>query len=227
MKKTFALLLAGSVTAIAMPAAAQDNSPFTGFHVEALGGYDISKAGSTEDNDVNDNDDESIDGFQYGIGAGYDFAVGGAVIGLEAEYSDSTAKTEVDLGDFEDIGLGYRLDAGGDLYLGARAGILAGENALVYVKGGYTNASYNLLARDGTTEQETDIDLDGFRIGAGAEYAFSQNSFVRLEYRYSNYSEGEFDFDDGDIFDDGDDDSNRFDVDLDRHQVVVGVGFRF
>ncbi len=48
-----------------------------------------------------------------------------------------------------------------------------------------------------------------------------ENSFVKLEYRYSNYSEGEIDLE-GDL-----PDSDRFDTDLDRHQIVAGVGFRF
>ena len=39
---------------------------------------------------------------------------------------------------------------------------------------------------------------DGWRIGAGAEYAMNDKMFLKLEYRYSNYSEGEVDFEDGD-----------------------------
>ena len=223
MKKTLALILAsGATLAVAAPAFAQDNAAFTGPRIEGVVGYDISKVGDTEDDDFGDSD-ESIDGFMYGVGVGYDFAIGGAVIGVEAELSDSTAKEE----GREDLGTRFDYGAGRDIYLGARAGILAGPNALLYVKGGYTNASYDILASDNETELEADLDLDGFRVGAGAEYAMSENTFVKLEYRYSNYSEGELDFDGDDIFDGGDDDSNRFDVDLDRHQVVLGFGFRF
>ena len=229
MKKTIALVLAaGSVTAVAMPAAAQDNSAFTGPRVEAIVGYDISKRGSDVDNEIVESDDESIDGFMYGVGVGYDFAIGGAVIGLEAEYGDSTASAEFDdMGDFEDLGIAPRLSAGRDLYLGARAGILVNPNTLLYVKGGYTNATYDVLAGNLEDELEADVDLDGFRVGAGAEYAISERSFVKLEYRYSNYSEGEFDFSDDGLFDDDTGESGRFDADIDRHQVAVGVGFRF
>ncbi|MGB3797021.1 MAG: porin family protein [Alteraurantiacibacter sp.] len=228
MKKGIALILASaSATALAVPAAAQDNSAFTGPRIEGIAGYDISKAGSSVDNDLNDEDDQSIDGFMYGVGIGYDVAVGGIVLGAEAELSDSTAKTEVVDGDLEDLGFGAELDTGRDLYVGARAGVLAGENLLVYVKGGYTNARFNLLADNGVDEIETDLDLDGWRVGAGAEYAMSENTFVKLEYRYSNYSEGEFDFNDDDFFDDDTGESDRFDADLDRHQVAVGFGYRF
>ena len=71
-----------------------------------------------------------------------------------------------------------------------------------------------------TTTFKENVDLDGWRIGAGAEYAMNDKMFLKLEYRYSNYSRGEVDFEDGA-------DSDRFDVDLDRHQVMAGVGVRF
>ena len=229
MKKGIALILASaSATALAVPAAAQDNSAFTGPRIEGIAGYDISKAGSDVDNDLNDEDDESIDGFMYGVGLGYDFPVGDRVVlGLEAEGAFSTAETEVVDGDLEDLGFGAELDTGRDLYVGARAGVVASENLLLYAKGGYTNARYNMLADNGTTDLETDVDLDGWRAGVGAEYAMSENTFVKLEYRYSNYNEGEFDFNDDDFFDDDTGESDRFDADIDRHQVAVGVGLRF
>jgi len=163
----------------------------------------------------------------YGVGVGYDFAVGNVVLGAEAELTDSEAKTEIVDGDLEDLGIGARVDTGRDIYAGVRAGVLLNPRTLLYAKGGYTNARFNMLADDGTTELETDLDLDGWRVGAGAEYALSDNTFVKLEYRYSNYTEGEFDFEDNDFFDDDTGESGRFDTDLDRHQVAVGFGWRF
>ena len=222
MKKTIALLAATSAVAVAAPAMAQDNATFTGPRVEVLAGYDQSRAGSDQDNDFNEDDDQSIDGIAYGVGVGYDFAMNNVVLGLEGELTDSSAKYDFDEGDGENLGFSSRLDTGRDLYVGARVGFLASPNALIYAKGGYTNARYNVLARDGETELETNIDTDGFRIGAGAEYAMTPNTFFKLEYRYSNYSSAEFDFGDFEI-----PDTMDFDVDLDRHQVMAGVGYRF
>ena len=220
MKTTAALLVAGSILATATPAMAQDSDNFDGFRIEALAGYDVSKAGSTSDNDTNANDDQSIDGLAYGVGAGYDFDAGGVVLGLEAEYVGSTAETEYDMGDFEDIGVG-NVETGRDLYLGARIGVKANDDLLVYAKGGYTNATYNFRNNDGTTEYEVDLDTDGFRVGAGLEYALSGNTFAKVEYRYSNYSDAELDFE-GDA-----PDVAVPDIDLDRHQVMAGFGMRF
>lgn len=222
MKKLISMAAAGTAAAIvAMPAAAQSGEyDFSGPRVEAIIGYDISNAGSDSDNDLNDMDDESIDGLLYGVGLGYDVDMGGVVLGLEGEYTDSTAKTEYsDGGDFEGFGLG-RVDTGRDLYIGARVGAKVAPDVLAYVKGGYTNARYNVLARDGETELKDNIDTDGYRLGAGVEYAMSENTFAKFEYRYSNYGEAEFDY--------GNDiESDRFDIDTDRHQIVGSVGMRF
>ncbi|PEQ13767.1 autotransporter outer membrane beta-barrel domain-containing protein [Novosphingobium sp. PC22D] len=220
MKKILVCLASGTAL-VSVPAMAQQaDSPFNGPRVEAIVGYDVSKAGSSIDDDVNADNDESIDGFLYGIGAGYGVDLGSAVVGVEAELSDSTAKTKFDNGDFEGFGIG-NVKANRDLYLGARAGIKATPRTLVYVKGGYTNAKFDVNSFDGTTDLGQDIDADGWRIGAGVEQAMSSNTFAKLEYRYSNYSKAEVDFD-GDL-----PDSERFDVDLDRHQVVASVGVRF
>ena len=221
MKYTATLLAASVLAAGATPAFAQStNEAFTGPRVEVLAGFDASKAGSDIDDDTNDNNDQSIEGLVYGAGVGYDIALGSILVGAEAELTGSTAETEFDDGDFEGFGFG-NVETGRDLYVGLRAGVLASPNLLVYAKGGYTNAKYNILSNDGTNDFNQDIDTDGYRIGAGAEYALSENTFAKLEYRYSNYSKAELDFAD-DI-----PDSERFDIDTDRHQVVLGVGYRF
>ena len=220
MKKLLVCLATGSALA-SVPAMAQStDSSFTGPRVEAIVGYDITKAGSSVDDDVNADNDQSIDGFMYGVGVGYDYDFGNAVIGAEAEYTDSTAKTKFDDGDFEGFGLG-NVKANRDIYVGARAGFKAAPSTLLYVKGGYTNAKFDVRSSDGLVTTNRDIDADGWRIGAGVEQKMGTNTFAKLEYRYSNYSKAEVDFS-RDL-----PDSERFDVDLDRHQVVASVGYRF
>lgn len=204
--------------AAAAPASAQDTNPvFTGPRVEATLGYDHVGAGSSVSNN-NGRDDQSIDGLLYGGGIGYDVAAGGALFGVEGEITGSTAKNNRQ--DYSTtFGFG-RVSQGRDLYVGARAGILATPTTMVYVKGGYTNARLRVLA--GTTNQETDtaFNLDGYRVGAGVEHAVGPNSYVKAEYRYSNYSRGNIDYASGGT-------SGRFDVDTDRHQGVISYGFRF
>lgn len=223
MNKTVATFAAGTLLASASPAFAQsveEQSPFTGARAQVVTGYDSIRAGSDVDDDGNDNNDQSAEGVIYGAAVGYDVDLGAVVIGPEAEFGWSTADTEFNDGDFEGFGFG-NVKAGRDLYLGARVGAKIGEQALAYVKGGYTNAKLNIRSNDGTREFDTDYDLDGYRIGGGVEYAVNQNMFINAEYRYSKYSDAEVDFE-GTL-----PDSDRFNTDLDRHQVAIGLGVRF
>ena len=220
MKKGIALLLAaGSAVAFTVPAAAQDDPDFTGPRVEALVGYDSVRPGSTVDIDNADEVDQSIDDVTYGFGLGYDFDMGSAVIGVEGEYMRSEAKTDFDTTGFTTYGIS-NIDAGRDLYIGARAGLKVTPRTLGYVKAGYTNATMDVLATDNTTDVETDLKLDGWRAGAGIEHKITDTVFLKGEYRYSQYKEGEVEAPSGA-------ESDRFDVDLYRHQFVVGVGARF
>jgi outer membrane immunogenic protein len=220
MKKVLVCLATGTAL-VSVPALAQStDTSFTGPYVQAVAGLDINKAGSSIDDDVSSNNHDTSKGFLYGGGLGYDYDFGSAVIGAEAEYTDSTAKTRFDNGAAENFGLG-NVKAKRDLYVGARAGFKAAPSTLIYVKGGYTNARFGVLAGDGTDNSRINLDADGWRLGAGVEQKMGTNAFAKLEYRYSNYSKAEADFRDNFP------DSDRFNVDLDRHQVVAAVGYRF
>ena len=141
------------------------------------------------------------------------------MLGVEAELSDTTGKVKANSTDPDFFGFG-EVGTGRDIYVGVRAGVLASPSTLIYAKGGYTNARLNVLASDGTTELKENFELHGWRLGAGVEKAIGTNTFAKLEYRYSNYSSANFEFDNGAVTD-------NFDIDTDRHQIVAGVGFRF
>ena len=220
MNMRFALVCATSLLAFAAtPAMAQDGD-FTGPWVAAVAGYDINKTGSTADDDLNDNRDESIEGLLYGAAVGYDYDLGKIIVGAEAELTGSTAEDNYD-NTGETFALG-NVDAGRDIYVGGRVGFKAMPSMLVYAKAGYTNARFNYVGSDNQTDYNVNLDTDGYRLGAGVEQRVGANAFARLEYRYSNYSKGELDFET-----DGLDDSDRFDIDTDRHQIVASVGMRF
>ena len=233
MKKILmtALLASGAVI-IGGPAHAQELSPFTGLRVEALVGYDKLRNGSDVDIDEEGDDiDESIDGVLYGIGAGFDFDLGSVVVGVEGEFTDSTGNEDADQA--LNAPFAYRASVGRDLYIGARVGMQATPRTLVYLKGGYTNTKVDAAIDD--TDDDDDVDftadtdqtVDGYRIGAGVEHllepgmlGFGSSTYVKLEYRYSNYSDLNFD---DDFLPEG----TPVDIDLDRHQVVAGLGVRF
>ncbi|MGK6354523.1 outer membrane protein [Sphingomonas sp. DT-207] len=205
-----------AATIFAAPAMAQDTP--SGFRAGVIGGLDIVRPGSTEDSDV-EGDDQSIEGFQYGIEAGYDLPLGGVVLGVEAELSDSTGKTRTDTSDPNFFGYG-EVNTGRDIYVGARLGVPVGTGTLLYAKGGYTNARLNVAADNGTETFDENFELDGWRLGAGVEKSIGTNTYAKVEYRYSNYTDADFQFANGATTD-------TFEVDTDRHQIVAGVGFRF
>lgn len=220
MKTSVALLAAASIAALATPVAAQEKAPFSGFRVGAEVGYDMLRSGSSEDVDSTRDLDQDIDGANYAAVIGYDAAVGENLrIGAEASYGDSTAEWEDD-GEPNVFNLG-RVNAEREIYLGGRIGYVTSPDLMLYAKGGYTNQRFGIEGSNGTVSSSQRLDLDGWRAGVGAEYALSNNMYAGLEYRYSNYSEGELDFN-GET-----PDSSRFDLDTDRHQVVATVGVRF
>jgi outer membrane immunogenic protein len=180
----------------ATPAFAQEvATPFSGVRVEGLAGYSTT-----------DVEGEGSDGITYGAGVGYDFQSGGMVFGIEGEASDSTIDECV-----SDVVIAADelcVEEGRDLYVGGRIGGVVGTRTLLYVKGGYTNGRLKAVYEDGTAGTVNDFaqseNLDGVRVGAGAEFGLGGNSYAKIEYRYSNYEQG-----------------------FDKHQAVAGFGFRF
>lgn len=93
---------------VATPAMAQDAAAtFTGPRVGVNVGFADDNIFGTE-------------AFTYGADVGYDFAVGGAILGVTAEIEDSK-------------------DIKRELALTARGGARVGSNGLLYVAGGYSN----------------------------------------------------------------------------------------
>jgi len=189
--KAFFVGLAVSSFAFAAPAMAQDESTAGGkFVAGAIVGVDSVE---TEIDGFSGSDEDVM----FGLTAGYDYeTASGLVVGVEAEYTDSSLGISVT--DIDVEGDRGSLNAGRDLYVGGRLGFRPGKNGLLYVKAGYTNASIEVEYDDGTGEVATSTDFDGFRIGAGGEIDLGSNYAVRLEYRYSDYgSPALFGFDTG------------------------------
>lgn len=183
--------LAASLTA---PAFAQDGekTPFNGPFVGAVLGYDNVRGS------VPAGPSAKREGFLYGGTIGYDANLGGAVIGVEGEFTDSDTKYDVG-------NVSLRTDR--DLYAGARLGGQISNNLMLYAKGGYTNARFETHAINGATFAKTGDNLDGYRLGAGVETTY-RGLTGRVEYRYSDYGKYEG-------------------ANLNRHQVAAVVGYRF
>lgn len=198
-------ILAAALALIASPALAQEANTATGIKAGVVVGYDSTNLSYYDL-------DESKGGFLYGATLGYDYDAGPVVVGVEGEITGATTKQSYD--NLVLAGDRWRLSAGRDLYIGARLGAHVTPTLVLYAKGGYTNARADLRLRyQGDTYSEHD-NLDGFRVGAGAEVAVTPSTFARIEYRYSDY--GNYRYDD-----------IESEIGLSRHQVALTSGFRF
>ncbi|WP_375290393.1 outer membrane protein [Qipengyuania sp.] len=202
-----------AAAALAAPVAAQETATVGGLRAELRAGYD-NPVLNLEYDDGTDSFDESegTSGLAVGAEVGYDLPLGGAIVGAYAGLEFATTEYCDELfGDDE-----VCAKAGRNITLGVRAGGMVGSNALLYVKGGYSNGRISASYEDGTDSFDEGENLDGFHLGAGAEVGLSGSTYGKLEYVYTNYDG--FDYDDGDL---------AFGADLKRHQVMVGFGVRF
>ncbi len=95
----------------------------------------------------------------YGAALGYDRQFGRVVVGVDA--------TAANVFDRADLGLG------------ARAGVVANENVLLFGRVGYSNLNRRLGAN-----------LDGVTVGGGLEVNVLGSAYVKAEYRYTDFNRG-------------------------------------
>ncbi|QKR98824.1 porin family protein [Sphingomonas sp. CL5.1] len=204
-KLVIATAAAAMGAALATPALAQSQAPFSGPRVEVLAGWDHLNS--------HDGDSDGRDGFTYGGAVGYDARIGGnAVLGVEGEIDGATTKARAY--DVVNANDSFRLKAGRDIYVGGRLGYVVSPQAMIYAKAGYTNARFNARYFDGTsTVYEDGRNLDGYRLGAGVEYNLTPTAYIKGEYRYSHYGHMNG--------------IDNYDPNVDRHQIMAGVGMRF
>lgn len=102
---------------------------------------------------------------------------------------------------------GVQIDPKRSIDLSVRAGYLVTPATLVYVRGGYANERVGTrIAADGVTLSGSES-RDAWLVGGGVERMITDKISTRLEYRYSDFSNGDGKFD--------------------RHQVLLGIAYRF
>jgi outer membrane immunogenic protein len=124
------------------------------------------------------------DGFLGGVHAGYNYQMGGMVLGLEGDFegSDVSGGARV-LAPFTSSAFDSRWQGS----LRGRVGAAFGPS-LLYVTGGAAFADLRYAYQVGAGPVETfNRTKTGWTLGAGAEYAISPNWSTRLEYRYTDF----------------------------------------
>lgn len=149
---------------------------WTGFYVGANVGYGWGTVNPALVGDPS----YSMGSFGGGIHAGYNFDVGGFVLGAEADFNFT------DMSYAEPIAISstsFRLENYGSIR--ARVG-LPMDRFMPYITGGlaYGTGSFNTtILAISETERQTHT---GWTIGAGAEYAATDNVILRAEYLYTD-----------------------------------------
>jgi outer membrane immunogenic protein len=145
---------------------------------------------------------ENFNGFMLGAFAGYNFMFDNFLIGVEGDISYNWNDRHFNVG-------GTRGDVGTDVEGSLRARLgYAMDRTLIYATGGWvaTNGFVDTPAND------TDRTFHGWTLGAGVDWAVTENIFVRGEYRYNNFDQKNF---------------GGVKVDLDQHQALFGVAYKF
>lgn len=147
--------------------------------------------------------DASKDTATFGGFVGYDKTIGKFVLGAEAGLSVGTSDAVIG----SPFGTTVSVDPKWSFDLTARAGYLVTPKTLVYARGGYVNNRIrsSVLAQNVTTVASEN--RDGWLVGAGVEREIIPDVSARIEYRYSDLSEGDGEFD--------------------RHQSLFGITYRF
>lgn len=199
--------IVSSVAAVVLAAAlgsAASAEPFNGPFVGVQAGWNKDDLGTPSTRIGDLSVDRSSDSFSGGGFAGYDFKLSprfviGAEAGVQFGADDSIVR---------DTGAArVSVDPKRSLDFTGRAGYLLTDNTLLYARGGYTNARVRTSIDDAAGFRSVSENRDGWLVGAGVERAISDNVSARLEYRYSDLSEGDGKFD--------------------RHQALVGIAYRF
>nr|WP_247642942.1 outer membrane protein [Brucella sp. 63/311] len=181
--------------------------------------------------------DVTASGFVGGVQAGYNWQLAnGLVLGGEADFQGSTVKSKlVDNGDLSDIGVAGNLN--GDESFGletkvqwfgtvrARLGFTPTERLMVYGTGGlaYGKVKTSLSAYDdgesfsaGNSKTKA-----GWTLGAGVEYAVTNNWTLKSEYLYTDLGKRSFNYIDEENV------NINMENKVNFHTVRLGLNYKF
>ena len=205
MTKSFSRIAfaALAAAAVAAPAAAQDASAFNGPFVGVQLGWQQDRQSLETSTVPQTVTRASGDGFAYGGQIGYDATIGSNfVLGVEGSITGRTGTNRFPT---------FDLEAGRTINATARAGFLITPQSLLYARGGYSNARFDIRNPNGPSENR-----DGYLLGVGFEQSLARNVSARVEYNYSDYGNDTLPGVGGPTT-----------LNYHRHAVMTGLNFRF
>ncbi|MDE8650626.1 outer membrane protein [Novosphingobium album (ex Liu et al. 2023)] len=196
--------LAGAMVAAGLVAAVPAHAePFNGPFVGVQAGWNQNDIGALDGDLGVVGVDRKKDSVVGGIFAGYDHKIGASfVIGAEAGFNMGIDDKMTRRGAVDTI-----VNPLHAFDVSARAGYLVNDKSLIYVRGGYDNMRARTTVIGPNATLSSKDSYDGWMVGGGFERALGEKVSTRLEYRYSDLGS----------------DAGKFD----RHQVLLGVAYRF
>jgi outer membrane immunogenic protein len=208
---TFALAASTVMAADAVYQVPQVETPlfsWTGFTVGVQGGYgwnnqDLGFSGAPFDFSAD------FDGGIFGGFVGYNYQLSNNwVVGIEGDFEGNWGDDTQNA-----LNVKYGLDWQGSVR--GRAGY-AFDRALVYGTAGWAiGRGYAEDIGFGTEKQN----FNGYTVGVGLDYAFTDMIFGRAEYRYTNFGDKDFAFTGFG--------GTAVNSDLDQHAIRIGLGVKF
>lgn len=184
---------------------------WTGFYIGGTVGYGFGEF----DNNIPSvagpltNDLEDADGGVGGLVGGYNYQLDRFVFGAEADILYSGIE--------DDFNVGGSVPGNAELnYLGTvtgKVGFTPADKILAYVEGGYAYGKSEVSAGGASDDNFH----NGFVLGAGADYAFTDNLIGGLEYNYVNLEDQDFNLGAAGVNEAG----------FDAHLVKGSVKFKF
>ncbi|MEN5300068.1 outer membrane protein [Brucella sp. TWI559] len=135
-------------------------------------------------------------GFLGGVYAGYNFDMGNNVIlGLEGNFNYNDLKKSNDYAFKNTLSYTTKSQLEWSGALRARAGY-AIDRFMPYIAGGLAFGNIKTSYADSARDFSNSKTKTGWTIGAGVDYAATNNVILRLEYRYTDFGKDNFDFGD-------------------------------
>jgi outer membrane immunogenic protein len=156
-----------------------------------------------ESEDEFDNNSIDTDGFVGGAFAGYNWETGGIVAGVEGDIGYSGVEGD---------NAGTSVESGVEGSLRARLGYVVTPDVLLYTTAG---GAAKRLEASNDLGSDTNTAL-GWTAGVGSDVKITEQVFGRVEYRYTDY--GNEDFDLGGV---------NHEIDSKDHRITFGVGMKF
>ena len=179
---TLATLVAGAACAADLPRRGMAPAPYfaaksfswTGIYAGLNAGYDFGKTSNSAKGAIG-----AVRGGSVGGTVGYNHQIQNFVIGAEGDLAAANinGSTALDSAKVRSIGT-----------LRARAGFAA-DRALVYATAGYAGGQTKIATEVGSGSKW----LNGYAIGAGLEYAFTDNISAKAEYLYTDLQPKNYD----------------------------------